>query len=178
MRHSRLRRLLIYALCCDFGLIAKRLISPAANLVTDALRIPGGIGAAFSLMFLIIAAMLACRPGCCTLMATVQGLLALAIGRVGSMGLLSPLGYILPGIVMDAALWISCRLKLSETETAVTTNICGSVCAALTANIIVFRLHGAPLALYLSVAALSGALFGLVAARALHLLKKALGPNL
>ena len=43
MRHSRLRRLLIYALCCDFGLIAKRLISPAANLVTDALRIPGGI---------------------------------------------------------------------------------------------------------------------------------------
>lgn len=56
MNKDKLRRLIIMALCCDLGLFSKRLIAPAANVITDALHIPGGIGTAFSLMFIVVAA--------------------------------------------------------------------------------------------------------------------------
>ena len=46
MNKDKLRRLIIMALCCDIGLFSKRLIAPAANVITDALHIPGGIGTA------------------------------------------------------------------------------------------------------------------------------------
>lgn len=55
MNKDNLKRLIVMALCCDLGLFSKRLIAPAANVLTDALHIPGGIGTAFSLMFLIVA---------------------------------------------------------------------------------------------------------------------------
>ena len=64
MKRYSLRTVLFLALCCDLGLFSKRLISPAANLVTDSLHIPGGVGTSFSLMFLVIAAMLVSQPGC------------------------------------------------------------------------------------------------------------------
>ena len=51
MRQLNLRQLIFMALCCDLGLFAKKLILPAANLVTDVLHIPGGIGTSFSLLF-------------------------------------------------------------------------------------------------------------------------------
>ena len=44
---NKLLLLIFMALCCDFGLFTKRLIAPAANILTDALHIPGGIGTSF-----------------------------------------------------------------------------------------------------------------------------------
>ena len=58
MRHLNVRRLVFLAFCCDLGLLSKRMISPAANLITEALHIPGGIATSFSLMFLAVAAVL------------------------------------------------------------------------------------------------------------------------
>jgi len=171
MKHSRLRRMLFLALCCDFGLFAKQLISPAANIITDALHIPGGVGTAFSLMFVVIAAALVPRFGCALMMSIVQSLLALALGRVGSMGALSPVGYIVPGLAVDVLLYITRRLPL--TDRLVLTNALASVCASLTANAIVFRLWGAPLALYACIAAVSGALCGLLGARIVPLVRRA-----
>lgn len=171
MRHSRLRRMLFLALCCDFGLFAKQLISPAANILTDALHIPGGIGTSFSVMFVVIAAAMIPRFGCGILMSAVQSLLALALGRVGSMGILSPIGYIVPGLAVDVILHLARKLPL--TERLVLTNCIASVCASLTANWIVFRLSGAPLLLYLSVAAFSGALCGLLGAKIVPLVRRA-----
>ena len=101
MKHARLRRLIFLALCCDLGLFTKRLIAPVANLLTDSLHIPGGIGTSFSLMFLVIAAMLMPGFGCGILMGAVQSAIALSLGMVGSMGVLSPIGYIVPGFVID-----------------------------------------------------------------------------
>ena len=72
MKHIKLRRLIFLALCCDLGLFTKRLIAPAANLLTDSLHIPGGISTSFSLMFLVIAAVLTPGFGCSTLMGAVQ----------------------------------------------------------------------------------------------------------
>ena len=171
MKHSRLRRMLFLALCCDFGLFAKQLIAPAANIVTDALHIPGGIGTSFSLMFVVIAAAMVQRFGCAAMMSIVQSLIALAIGRVGSMGALSPIGYIAPGIVVDVLLKLAKGLPMPDR--LVLTNSLASVCASLTANMIVFHLKGAPLILYLSVAAVSGAVCGLIGAKIVPMVSRA-----
>lgn len=172
MRHSRLKRLLFLALCCDFGLFAKQLISPFANIVTDALRIPGGVGTAFSLMFVVIAAEMIPRFGCATIMGAVQSLLAIALGRMGSMGILSTLGYIVPGIAIDLIMRLAG--KLPRTDRLVIANAVASACASLTANLIVFRLRGAPLILYLCVASTSGALCGLLGGRIVPLVNRAI----
>ena len=98
MKKLRLNQLIYLALCCDMGMIAKRLIAPAANLFTDALHIPGGIGTSFSLMFLVVGAVLTGQFGAATLMGAIQSGIALAMGATGSLGILAPIGYIVPGL--------------------------------------------------------------------------------
>ena len=175
MKSNRLRTLIFMALCCDLGLFSKRLISPAANLLTDALHIPGGIGTSLSLMFLVIAAAVVGRFGCAAAMGAVQSALALAFGMVGSMGALSPIGYIVPGLVIDLVLAALRRTPLPRRDCIVLANMAAAPCAAMTANLIVFRLRGAVLLLYLCVAALSGAVFGLAGAEIVRRLIPVLG---
>ena len=102
MKRFSLRNLLFLTLCCDLGLFSKRLIAPAANILTDFLRIPGGIGTSFSLMFLVVAAELVPIFGCATLMSVIQSMIALSLGMVGSMGILSPIGYIVVALTSGA----------------------------------------------------------------------------
>lgn len=164
MKPNRLRTLIFLALCCDLGLFSKRLIAPAANLITDALHIPGGVGTSFSLMFLVVAAAVVGRFGCAAVMGAVQSVLALSFGMVGSMGALSPIGYIVPGLVIDVILLLTRRGPLSGRVRVVLANAAAAPCAALTANLIVFRLRGAALLLYLCVATLAGTVAGLLGA--------------
>lgn len=159
-KREALRDLIFLTLCCDLGLFGKRIIAPVANIITDSLRIPGGIGTAFSLMFLVIAAFLIKGRGCATLMGVVQSALALAMGMIGSMGALSPIGYIVPGIVIDLIVFLYRKFGWQTGTSMVVANMLGSATAGLVANLIVFNLHGAVLGLYISVALLSGALFG------------------
>ena len=165
MKTYTLRAWIFLALCCDLGLFAKRMVNPFANLITDALHIPGGIGTGFSLMFLVVAAALTRGRFCGAIMGTVQSALALSLGMVGSMGALSPIGYIVPGLVIDLVFMLTKGLPLSRGERIVLANTLASPSAALTANCIVFHLSGAALFLYLSVAASSGAFCGLLGAR-------------
>lgn len=178
MRSYRLRTIIFLALCCDLGLFSKRLIAPAANVITDALHIPGGIGTSFSLMFLVVAAMLVPRFGCATIMGIVQSVIALSLGMVGSMGALSPIGYIVPALVIDLLVGLTRRLQLPRTERAMLINAAAGVCASLAANLIVFRLRGAALLLYLCVAATSGAVCGLPAAELVRRLGPVIGQGL
>ena len=164
MKRYSLRTVLFLALCCDLGLFSKRIVSPAANLVTDSLHIPGGIGTSFSLMFLVVAAVLVSQPGCAAMMSMIQSVLALGLGMVGSMGALSPIGYILPGAVIDLLLLATTGLRAAWEVRMALINAAAAVCAALTANWIVFRLEGPALLLYVCVAAVSGALCGLLGA--------------
>lgn len=178
MRSYPLRTIVFLALCCDLGLFSKRLISPAANLITDSLHIPGGVSTSFSLMFLVIAVMLVPKPGCATVMGAVQSALALGLGMVGSMGALSPLGYILPGVLIDLLAWVTRRRRFPLEGRMMLLNSAAGVCAALTANWIVFHLRGAALPLYVCVAAASGALCGLLGARIVGRLRPVLGTEL
>lgn len=162
MKHAKLRRMIFLALCCDLGLFTKRLIAPAANLITDSLHIPGGIGTSFSLLFLVLAAVLMPGFGCGTLMGLVQSGLALCMGMVGSMGMLAPIGYIVPGFAVDCVLFAARKLRLPDEITMLIACMLASALASLTANLIVFRLRGLILLLYLSVALTSGAVCGLL----------------
>lgn len=160
MKRFSLRNLLFLTLCCDLGLFSKRLIAPAANILTDFLRIPGGIGTSFSLMFLVVAAELVPIFGCATLMSIIQSMIALSLGMVGSMGILSPIGYIVPGVVIDLIFLLSRKTGLGTDITLTIANMLGAASASLAANLIVFQLPGVPLALYIVVALASGAVCG------------------
>lgn len=175
MKNYDLRTLIFLALCCDLGLFSKRLIAPAANVVTDALHIPGGVGTSFSLMFLVIAATMARKRHCAALMAAVQSVIALSMGMVGSMGALSPIGYILPGMLIDLLLSLTKNVPLSLAERMLYVNAAAAVCAALTANLIVFHLGGAVLLLYLCVSATTGAMCGCLGASVVQKLRPVFG---
>lgn len=163
MNRLKLKRLIFMALCCDLGLFAKKLIVPAANILTDFLHIPGGVGTGFSLMFVVVAAAFVPRFGAATLMGTVQSVIAVCMGTVGSMGVLAPLGYILPAFSIDCVLFFSRKLKLKRAEALVFANAVASVIACLAANMIVFRLRGVVLLLYACVALSFGAICGALA---------------
>ena len=170
MRQSRLANLNFMALCCVLGLFTKKLINPLANVITDSLHIPGGISAGFSIMFLVVAAEVVrggIQDGCGwkhsgTLMGAVQGFLALCLGRIGSMGLLAPLGYLVPGAAIDLIYGLSDRFGFARIERMVFANALAAVMASVTANVIVFRLWGPVLLLYVCVSAVSGTLYGLL----------------
>lgn len=175
MKKYDLRTLIFLVLCCDLGLFAKRLIAPVANVLTDLLHIPGGIGTSFSLMFLVIAAMLVERFGCVTFMGAVQSGLALGLGMTGSMGALAPIGYIMPGIAIDVILYLTRKMRILPTERMVLANVLAALCATISANIIVFHLRGVVLLLYLCVSATSGAVCGVLGERLFRRLRPIIG---
>ena len=87
-------------------------------------------------------------------------MIALSLGMVGSMGILSPIGYIVPGMVIDLIFLLSRKTDLGTDLTLTLANMFGAAAASLTANLIVFHLPGVPLALYVVVALASGAVCG------------------
>ena len=175
MKKTDLRSLIFMALCCDLGLFAKKLISPAANFITEFLHIPGGIATSFSLMFLVIAAALMPFPLCATVMGVVQSLLALCFGMTGSMGALAPIGYILPGIVIDLVFFLAEKLSGRRENGIQIASVLASVTACLTANFIVFNLRGIVLFVYTIVAATSGSVCGLLGEKLVERLHPVIG---
>lgn len=161
MKKLKLSQFIFMALCCDLGIITKKLISPAANLITDSLHIPGGISTSFSLMFLVIGAALAGQFGCGALMGLIQCGIALSLGMTGSMGILSFVGYVIPGLIVDIVLWLF--RNRSRSSALMAACIAAPIAASLTADLIVFRLHGIVLLLYLCVSCTTGAICGTAA---------------
>lgn len=155
-----LRQLIFWAICCDLGLVCKRLIAPAANLLTDAMRIPGGIATSFSLLFIVIGCEVMPFHYCGTLMGITQGLIMMVLGHTGSMGPLAIIGYSFPGFIVDLLMRLPLVGKLKRAERMAIMNASAAACAAITANIIVFRLTGLTLILYSSTALTAGTICG------------------
>ena len=172
MNKLSLKSLIFMALCCDLGIIAKKLISPAADLITDRLHIPGGISTAFSLVFIVVAAFVVRKFGAALLMGLVQSGIAFLLGSVGSLGALAPLGYAIPGLIIDICVLELPKTVLKEEVQITATCAFASIAACVTANVIVFGLHGAVMLLYGLVAFAIGMICGLLAAKLVKLLKK------
>ncbi len=96
-------------------------------------------------------------------MSIVQSVLAVCFGMTGSMGVLAPIGYILPGLAIDIVFFISRRFAKDMSFGIMPASILSSVTACLAANFIVFRLTGIVLLLYAFVAATTGSVCGLLA---------------
>ena len=170
----KLYKLNFMAICCALGLFAKSIINPFANVITEALHIPGGISTGFSLMFLVVAVELVQLKRSGTLMGLVQGMLAMALGRIGSMGILTPLGYIVPGIIIDIIYHFQGKWRCTCFERVVAANASAAIGASIAANLIVFHLRGPVLLLYLCVSATSGSIYGILASEVVNRVKNAI----
>ena len=173
MKKATLRDLAFLAICVALSLVVKRIISPVTNGLTDFFRIPGGSTAAgFSLAFLIIGKRIAPFPFAATVMSLVQALLALALGFSGYQGALAIFSYVAPGLIIDV---LALVLKNQHPMFCFAAGILSSVTSAVISNLLVFHLAGISLLLWLLLAALSGALGGLVAQLVSARLQKAIG---
>lgn len=153
----------IMLVLCFAGVFCKKLINPFANTVTDSLHVPGGISTAIALMFLVIASGITGRKWCASAMGLAQVVMALALGSMGSMGLLMPLAYLIPGVVIDLVMLVPENRIISLMGKSFIANIASSVSAALFADIVVFHLPVKPLVVYLCLATVSGAICGFIA---------------
>lgn len=159
-----LTSLIFMALCCDMGIISKKLISPVANIITEYLHIPGGIGTSFALMFIVIGAVACDFFGSGVLMCFVQSIISFIIGTSGSMGMFVFIAYLVPGLVIDLTLLIFKRFSVERNIVSISiTNALAGFSAAFCANALTFQLIGPPLWLYLGVAFTSGIIFGTLA---------------
>lgn len=159
-----LTSLIFMALCCDMGIIAKKLISPAANIITEYLHIPGGVGTSFALMFIVIGAVACNFFGSGLLMCFVQSIISFIIGTSGSMGMFVFIAYLVPGLIIDLTLLVLRHFSLERNIVGIAfTNAFAGLSAAFCANTLTFRLIGPPLWLYLGVAFTTGIIFGALA---------------
>lgn len=171
-----LTSLIFMALCCDIGIVAKKLISPAANVITESIHIPGGIATAFSLMFVIIGAFLCNFFGSAIMMCIVQSMIALIMGNTGSMGMLVVIAYIVPGIVIDLSILVWKHFVRSWTvECVAITNALAGLSAAVCANSLTFRLSGLPILIYFLVAFTMGYICGVLASILIKRLEPVIG---
>lgn len=171
---SKLTKLNFMAICTILGIVSKRMINPFANIITEMLHIPGGIGTAFSIMFLVIGKELVQERKCATLMATVQGLLSLALGFVGSMGILMPIAFIATGIAIDIVYYVCEKINCEQVERMAFANAMAALSASLVANFLVFQLPFTVVWLYFGVSLLCGTSFGILGSSLATRLKKVL----
>ena len=160
MKKYSLKDLIFLALCCDLGMFSKGLILPVVNFITALLHLPGGIATSFSLMFLVIGAAVVTEYSAGTIMGVIQSVLALALGMTGSMGLLAPVSYILPGVAIDLVLYLTGK----KTYGIVAASMAASLTACLATNLISHKLSGIFLMQYALIATVSGAVCGFLAA--------------
>ena len=160
-RKSTTRDLAVMAILIALSLVIKRIISPVTNGLTDFFRIPGGSAAVgFSLAFLIIGKQIVSIPFAATQMGFVQALLALALGFSNYQGGLAIFSYTAPGLVIDVLTFI---MNNQHPLFCFTGGILSGLTSAAISNLLVFHLMGISLLLCFLLAALSGALGGLIA---------------
>lgn len=153
-----LRQLIFLAICIALSLVTKRVISPLTNLLTDFIRIPGGGAAtAFSVMFLVIGTSELRWSWAGITAGFVQSLIALSMGMSAYQGAFAILTYTLPGVVIDLFRRFYPRRDISYF--LLSCAAANTVGAGLT-NLLVFRLEGIALALWMLIACTVGLLAG------------------
>jgi len=156
-------QLMIIALLGAMGIAVKSIITPLVHMLTGPLYVPGGVVAGgVYMLFLVLAVSLTGKRGSALLCGFCQGLMVLIIGAGGSHGALSVISYSLTGISVDLLM-----LVMRHKGCCLLCCFFGGMAANLTGTLITnaafFGMPAIPLALSLTVAALSGSLGGALA---------------
>ncbi|MEL7566875.1 MAG: ECF transporter S component [Dehalobacterium sp.] len=155
--------LIIIAMMAALGIATKPVIVPLAHIITGPLFIPSGaVAGGFYMMWLVLGAGLTGKRGAATLVALVQAVMVMAVGIVGSHGVLSLITYTIPGMMADLGLIIVGH-KVCCLPCAFWAGLLANTGGTFMVNFVYFRLPWIPLILSLSAAALSGGLGGILA---------------
>lgn len=155
--------LIIIAFTAALGIAVKPFIVSLSHLITGPLLIPGGAFAGgFYMLFVILGAGLVKKPGTATLICIIQAILVTVTGVYGTHGIASFITYILPGFMVDF-IWFLIGHRGCCKLCCFIGCIVANVSGVFLVNFVFFRLPMIPLLLSLSIAALSGAIGGLVA---------------
>ncbi|MTI68450.1 MAG: hypothetical protein FH753_17865 [Firmicutes bacterium] len=154
--------LIIIALMAALGIATKPVIGSLARIITGPLFIPGGaIAGGFYMLWIVLGTGLIKKRFTATLIALVQAIMVIAIGVLGTHGIMSIFTYTLPGIMIDLILFII-RKKGDDLIDCFLAGIVSNMTGTLLSNIVFFKLPLIPLILTLSSAALSGGLGGII----------------
>jgi len=165
--------LVLIAVMAALGVATKPIIVPLAHLITGPLFIPGGSLAGGLYMFwLVVGLGLTRKYGTATLIGLVQALMVIGTGVIGSHGVMSLLSYTMPGVAVDAGLFLIGRHKACCLFCCFIGGMLANVAGSLSVNAIFFRLPLIPLLLSICTAAFSGALGGILAWQVLQVLRK------
>lgn len=155
--------LIVMAMVAALGIATKPVIVPLVQIVTGPLFMPGGaIAGGFYMMWIVIGAGIVKKRGAATLIAAVQAFMVIAIGAVGTHGILSIITYIAPGLSVELLLWLS-RQKNNHLFTCFFAGMAANMTGTLLSNLVFFRLPLIPLLFAVSAGALSGGLGGMIA---------------
>ena len=155
--------LMIIALMACLGLATKPIIVPLAHIITGPLFIPGGVVAGgFYMMWLVLGAGLVGKLGAATLVAVVQAIVVMALGILGTHGILSVFTYILPGMAVDLVFLVS-RHRGCCMGCCFAAGIAANIAGTFVVSMAVFRLPFVPLMLSITAASLSGGIGGVIA---------------
>ncbi|HZX47217.1 MAG TPA: ECF transporter S component [Clostridia bacterium] len=155
--------LAVIAMMASLGVAIKPVVVPLAHIITGPLYIPGGvIAGGFYMMWIVLGAGLVGKPGTATLISSVQAIMVISIGVLGTHGIMSLMTYILPGLAVDLVLLVS-RHRGCCLGCCFVSGIAANIAGTFLVNLVFFRLPLVPLILSLSSAALSGGLGGIIA---------------
>lgn len=136
-----LTQLCFMAFAAVFGFFSKPIFSPAINLITDFVRIPGGsVTAGISMLFIVYACAVIKKFGTATLMGFTQAVMALGTGFSSVVGLLALITNTLPGLAIDFVLCTPVFNKLSLKSRMCLAGSCGVLAGAISTNMLYYRL--------------------------------------
>ena len=132
-----LTQLCFMAFAAVLGFFSKPIFSPAINLITDFVRIPGGsVTAGVSMLFIVYACAVIKKFGTATLMGFTQAVMALGTGFSSVVGLLALITYTLPGLAIDFVLCTPVFNKLSLKSRMCLAGSCGVLAGAISTNML------------------------------------------
>ncbi len=165
--------LTLMAMLAVLGIATKPIITPLVHMITGPLFIPGGtVAGGFYMMWVVLARFLVNKNGSATITCLIQAILVMALGIIGSHGVLSLLTYLIPGLAIDLGLFISGNPRQSTLFYAFLAGILANTSGTFLVNVVFFRLPLIPLLLSIFAGALSGGAGGIIAHQLLRQLRK------
>ncbi|WP_066499078.1 ECF transporter S component [Abyssisolibacter fermentans] len=155
--------LVIIAMMAALGIATKSVIVPLIHIVTSSLYIPGGvIAGGFYMLWIVMSVGITRKRGAATLTAFVQAIMVIAMGSIGTHGIMSLITYSLPGLAADIVFLFSKKKNYTIVH-FFTAGAAANLAGTFLSNLVFFRLPLIPLLLSVSSGALSGGIGGLIA---------------